>query len=95
VVAAFDAQNSRFNANIRVGDDTLGGLRFQRLMDAKAGYDQVANALWLQARKVGPLKGDHTASIIGIIESSKDRDIDSNERNNDEEQDDTWIATGG
>ena len=34
---------------------------------------EVANAFWLQDRKVGPSRGEHSASIIGIIESSKDR----------------------
>src|ERR1700733_11816732 len=49
-------------------------LRFQRLTDVNAAYDEVANAFWLQARKVGPSRGEHTASIIGMIESSKDRE---------------------
>jgi hypothetical protein len=42
------------------------GLRFQRLMDVNAAYDEAANAFWLQARKVGPSRGEqrgeHTAS---------------------------------
>jgi hypothetical protein len=32
-----------------------------------ATFEVVANALWLQARKVGPLKGEHIASITGRI----------------------------
>ena len=50
------------------------GLRFQRLMDVNAAYDEAANAFWLQARKAGPSRGEHAASILGIIESSKDRE---------------------
>jgi hypothetical protein len=46
--------------------------RAARALTDNATFEEVPNALWLQARKVGPLKGKHTASITGIIESSKD-----------------------
>jgi len=54
--------------DVRLADDLDRAAR--ALTDAT--FEVVANALWLQARKVGPLKGEHTASITGIIESSKD-----------------------
>jgi len=55
-------------AIVWIGDDLDRAAR--ALTDAT--FEVVANALWLQARKAGPFKGEHTASIAGIIESSKD-----------------------
>jgi hypothetical protein len=54
------------------------GLRFQRLTDVNAAYAEVANAFWLQARKVGPLKGKSMPPpLLALLNHPKIANIDS------------------
>jgi hypothetical protein len=66
--------------------------RAQALTDAT--FEVVANALWLQARKAGPSRESTPPLLLALLNHRKIPNIDSNEGNDDEEQDDTWIAAG-
>ena len=68
--------------------------RAARALTDNATFEVVANALWLQARKAGPLKESTPPPSLALLNHRKIPNTDSNEGNNDEEQDDTWIAAG-
>ena len=74
---------------VRVADDPHVAVR---ALSDNAILAVVANAPCSQTLKLGPSKESAPPPLLALLNHRKIPNIDSNEGNNDEEQDDSWIA---